>query len=474
MPIEQQPQQPEVEPGNLDNEPVSEPEGVDFNDLSERKKLFDAVQSPEDIFRLPPPLRREGLEKLKNRAEERYLLIADLQKEFFDYIGESYEKGTLTKDTLIAHIDQMLDNPLITEDDKRVVDKLLYRFLDDYENIEQEALLSDSELLKKYSLYIHTLDESSLKGSFEVRRTPFSLNFLFSDKGDFDSFISSMPGDFKKYTNTSGLSYFRHGIPITATAYFSESTYKHEIQHKEFDLVNTDSVLIDSKLEGQTRNEILSFYVGNETAHIYNPLVSIDSILINNYKFHNEYGVGEAEYRKMIHDAVTAIGILEEIFSEQQEIVNILRREPLYLWKKVAKRVRQSEKAKLIIENPDIASIAKLRRDVAEKEEKERKIFQKELRETRRAGFLERIKMSLSEPIILKRNVNEKGNFYAKVDTNTIVGFLKKRMGYYDSFRIYRKNIILESKIETFGEHTFIFSYDGEKLPGFVLVEKHQ
>jgi len=178
-------------------------------------------------------------------------------------------------------------------------------------------------------------------GVYKIIRSAYSIDFVFEKDEDFQKFISKViresPASSK---NTVGLSYAVDSIPVTATSHMSKDTLKHEQQHKKFSSVAIDTILCDSKLERNTKDEILAFYSENERAD----LASIVYILISTYKFHEEANISEDVYKKTLNEAIEAIAILERIFDEKQDVIALLQKENIYSWKKIAERIITSPK----------------------------------------------------------------------------------------------------------------------------------
>jgi hypothetical protein len=315
---------------------------------------FEDILHPSDILKLPHCLRESALQVFKERLTERYEKISTLQSGVLGYIREQHDKGTLTEYAFISHVDILFDNPLFTKEDREIVKTLLYHFNRNYEVIKRENILNDDELLLKFSG--SRLSSSILTGKYQIIRNPLSFDFLFEKEEDFKLFIERNHLDKERKVSAVGISYFYDGVPITATSTFSQSTLKHEIQHKEFSSINRDTIMSDSDFERGTRDEILSFYIENNPDEDYN-FGLVDKTLITYYSFHKEEGVSNFEYHKKINEAVNAIKSLESYFSIKDDIVNILRKESIYNWSRIARRISDSYKLKPKINTDEVLTI---------------------------------------------------------------------------------------------------------------------
>jgi ribosomal protein L9 len=438
------------EKGSLKNSPEDE-----------KEITFQEIKKPFDVLKLPHYLREEGLNTLKERLAKKQLRVSKLQKDIFDYIRLEHAKGTLSKDSLTRHVDEIFDDPIFTRDDRELVETILYYFNRSYSIINSESRLSDSELLSKYSG--GRLSESNLNGSYKIIRNPFSFDFSFGSVYDFRIFIEKKHNGQERKTSIIGLSYYYEEVPLTASLYHSETTMRHEIQHKEFSSINIDTIYSDSELERNTRDELLSFYIQDDTE---NDFKTIDSILIGSYKFHEKEGVDERDYRKMILGAVKAIRDLEEFFSTKDEVINILRRSPLHQWGRITKRLINSEVIKSKVKSLENLTIVEKRKKKKEESAKRLSEFNKRIKEK----FIDSIKELLSEPLIFKRHINQKGKFYAPINKKVIVDFLRKKMDTASSYKIKEKNIILDSDIEFYGTYSFNLSFGEDKINGLIQV----
>jgi ribosomal protein L9 len=448
---------------SFDNEPLEVPEDSTTEELPQTEIKFEDITHPSDILKLPHYLRESALQVFKERLVERYQKISTLQSGVLGYIREKHDEGTLTEYDLINHIDKLFDDPLLTEEDRKVVKRLLYHFNERYEVIQHENMLSDDEIIVKYSG--ERLSTSTLRGKYQIIRNPLSFDFLFENNEDFKSFIERDHKGEERKVSAVGLSYFYDGVPITATSTFSQSTLRHEIQHKEFSTINMDTILSDSKFERGTRNEILSFYIENTPGEDYGFSV-VDRTLIAYYSFHKDEGVSNFEYKKIIDDAVNAIKTLESFFSTKDDIVNILRKESIYNWCRVARRISDSYKLKPKINTDEGLTIYEQRNLKKDKDKK----FWLEVHDKQKKEFIYSIEKLINDPVVFRRHTNQKGVFYAKVDKKEIVDFLRKKMNSPYSFKIKEKNILLDSEIDSYGDHSFVLSFDEYKINALIQV----
>ncbi len=431
----------------------------------EQELKFEGLKKPSDVLKLPSYLREAGLESLKEKLVEKRLKIAELQAGIFEYIRQQHSRGTLTSILLTAHIDQLFDDPDFTEDDRQIATRILRNFDSDYSVIKRASLHPDEDLLKRYSAW--RLSEAKLHGGYKIVRNALSFDFIFEKQVDFELFVEKNHKGIKRNLSGVGLSYHYDGVPLTATSMNSESTLKHEIQHKEFSVINIDAILTDSKLERSTRDELLSFYIEADVDEEYS-FNAIDTILIKNYKFHEKNGVSDDKYRKMVLNAVKAIRELEKIFSTKEEIVNILRREPLNNWNRIAKRLSESQILQSRISSSGEVNVAAQRK--LKNEESNRKWA--EIRDRARNRFMDSIKMLVADPLVFHRHANNKGQFYARIDKKVIVDMLRNKMNSPYSYKIGEKNVTIEVEVQTYGEYKYTLTFGEDKIDGLIQVVK--
>ncbi len=311
----------------------------------ERENLFARLETPRDILHLPTGIRREGLATLREKIARRYLSISGMQTALFDRIDELSRAGTLDTEVLKKEITAKADEYNFTAEDRKVIDELLYYFCRNYKRLEEVHNLPKQELLKRL---IKNPDFLPLiKGGYHAKVTPYSVHFDFDTEEDFRLFVSNNEGEAKgDYKNTYGLSYYNGGYPITASGYKpnSEAIFRHEIQHKKFDAITIDRILLDEEAERATRNEILARFAEHGRVN------SIFDDVYYYYGFAKKYGVDQALYEKMLRDAVNAIQELQYMHFQKEEILGLLSKEKLATWSKIVERMRGTKVGRDLIQ----------------------------------------------------------------------------------------------------------------------------
>ncbi|OHA19887.1 MAG: hypothetical protein A3C08_01010 [Candidatus Taylorbacteria bacterium RIFCSPHIGHO2_02_FULL_47_18] len=310
----------------------------------ERETLFARLETPRDILHLPTGIRREGLATLREKIAKRYLSISGIQTALFDRIDELSSAGTLDTELLKNEIAVKADEYNFTDEDRKVIDGLLYHFCRNYEKLKGVQNLPEQELLKRL---IKNPDFLPLiKGGYHAKVTPYSIHFDFENEEDFRLFVSNNEGEAKgEYKSTYGLSYYNGDYPITASGYKpnSEATFRHEIQHKKFGAITIDRILLDEEAERATRNEILARFAEHGRVNGI-----FDDVYY--YGFAKKYGVDQALYEKMLRDAVNAIQELQYIYFQKEEILGLLSKEKLATWPKIVERMRGTKVGRDLIQ----------------------------------------------------------------------------------------------------------------------------
>jgi ribosomal protein L9 len=89
--------------------------------------------------------------------------------------------------------------------------------------------------------------------------------------------------------------------------------------------------------------------------------------------------------------------------------------------------------------------------------------------------FLSKLKESLIEPIVFHRHTNKKGKFYASVDKNSIINYIRNRIPYgmYIRYRkLSAKHVHINDKITQYGEYSFELKLAKESIPGSIHVKE--
>jgi len=304
---------------------------------AERENLFLRLEKPKDILSLPTSLRREGLASLREKIAARYLSISNLQKAIFEKIDELDNKGILDEESLRKEVAAKANEYNFDSEDRKVMDDSLCHFFRNFGKLKEVKNLSERELLERLIKNPNFLP--LIRGGYRAKVTPYSVHFDFENEEDFRLFVSNNEGEAKgEYKSTYGLSYYSGGYPITASGYKpnSEAVFRHEIQHKKFNAVTIDRILLDGEAERATRNEILARFAEHaEVRNIFNDVYY--------YGFAKKYGVDQVPYKEMLRGAVNAIQELQYMRLQKEEILGLLSKEKLAMWPKIVERIKRSK-----------------------------------------------------------------------------------------------------------------------------------
>jgi hypothetical protein len=303
----------------------------------EKENLFSNLKTPGDILELPTSIRREGLSILRENIAKRYLAVSGMQTIFFDRIDEMARTGGVDIELLKKEISAKIDEYGFTEEDKGILDKLLYHFSKTTERLKEVQDLPKQALL---SLLIKNRDMLPLiKGEYHTKVTPHSVYFEFDSLEDFKLFVSNTEGDIEgKFKDTYGISYWSKNYPVIASGYKSnsEATFRHEEQHKKFSAATVDQILKDKEPELSTREEILAFFAEHgQTQNIFNSVMF--------YGFAKKYAIDATSYEKMLRDAVKTIEELQYFRFGKEEIIRLLSKEKLSTWPKIVERIKSTK-----------------------------------------------------------------------------------------------------------------------------------
>lgn len=310
----------------------------------EKEKLFARLEKPQNILSLPTSLRREGFALLREKVAKRYLAISSMQTVIFDRIDEMNSAGTLDAESLKNEILVKADEYSFSAEDRKVIDDLLYHFFRNLKKIKEVQNLSEPALLERL---IKNRDFLPLiKGGYHVKVTPFAVHFDFDNKEDFRLFISNTEGEAKEERkDTYGLSYYNGDYPITASGYKpdSEATFRHETQHKRFNAITIDKILINEEAERATRNEILARFAEHGRV-----VGLFDEVIY--YGFAKKYGVENPPYENSLRDAINAIQELQYIHFPKDEILGLLSKEKITVWPKIVERIKATKTGRDLIQ----------------------------------------------------------------------------------------------------------------------------
>lgn len=418
----------------------------------ERERLFSRLEKPRDVLNVPSLFRKEAINALREKIVDRYLSISSIQALIFDRVEELYKAGTLNLTLVIrAEIDEELSKHRLTQEDYEVIGKIFEDFRENYENLYAIKDLSQEELLQRFVRNRALFPK--LKGHCQVKITPFSINFAFDDVEDFRLFVSTDESQSKeRFKDTYGLSFYHNGYPVTASGYKydAENTFRHETQHKKFNILTFDKILSDDEAERSTRNEILAFF-----SERGNPYHLVDDVL--DYRFSEKYRVdNNALYEKTLKDAVTAIQQLLFMHFSKEEILGLLSKEKLVIWPKIARRIEKSVMGKDLIlrrkKKRDFVTTEKL--DFAQKQKDE--------------VLVTKMGPVLKNGIVITRVANKQGKFFEKVTKQTILDTLRKQ-----SVIIKESDVFVPNPITAVGEHTVELVLRGGNKPFVVKVEGH-
>ena len=449
--------------GNLD-----EVEPLEYNNLDHDFNI-DTISDPSEILRLPRHLRDTALNNFKERLAEKQLRIGTMQTEIFGYLREHHEAGTLDYKSLVAHIDELFDDPLFDENDRAIAAGIVQSFEKDYSRIREESKHTDAELLQKFS--DNQLSVEELRGEYRIIRNALSFDFIFEKKQDFRKFVEQIEEGQESKGTSVGWSFYYDDVSLTATSENDETTFRHEVQHKEFSAINIDEELIrDSVFERGTRDEMLSFYIQDDVNYD-NGFLDISNTLIDYYKFHQQADMSEEEYDDLIHEAFGALMMLEEIFSTKTEIVSILRKESIYNWMRIAKRLSESKVVVSYKQSSQLPSI-KNQREGFYKEDKGLKEISSDYYEQQKKNLITLVKNLLDSPLVFRRHADEKGFFYTPITLNNIATFVRRKLDSAFAYKLNKNNFTLKSDVDEYGEYVFSISFDDEKIDGTVKVEE--
>jgi hypothetical protein len=307
--------------------------------VDQEREKNSQVNKPQDILSQPTSLRREGLSSLREKIAKRYISISEMQVAIFERIDELDSNGTLSEELLRKEITKMADENNFDTDDRKVINTLLYHFFLNLKKIREVQNLSGPELL---NLLIRNKDLIPLiKGDYHVKVTPYSIHFDFDNMEDFRLFVlkPNTEGEAnREYKSTFGLSYYNDGYPVTASGCksCSETTFRHEIQHKKFSAITIDTILVDKDAEHATRDEILARFSENA-----NVIGMFDHVV--SYGFARKYGVEKVLYGKILRDAINAIQELQFMRFKEEEVIGLLSKENLFTWPKIVKRIKRTK-----------------------------------------------------------------------------------------------------------------------------------
>ncbi|MCB9805792.1 hypothetical protein H6775_01365 [Candidatus Nomurabacteria bacterium] len=303
-------------------------------------KSSEGIEDPKDILKLSSKDRKEALRKFKNEVVDRYFTIADLQEYFFDYVEAVYKRGEdIDFDMLKGEMwDMAVEEGLSVVDADRI-ELLIDIFEERYRNIQVAVGYDDQSLLNKCSNGHLNLD--NLAGSFFIERTPYSLNFSFSSKEDFDRFVTEIDSnvEHKVISKKEGLSFLWAGIPITAE--FNKKfpvrsdVFDHEQQHKKFFRATFDTIGQESDWERETKNEILAFWVTIDNLDI------IRRTIIEKYTIPERRNVDANIFESVLDKALQTLKDLGSLNMKKQKIIHLLSRERITDWPKIYKRIAE-------------------------------------------------------------------------------------------------------------------------------------
>lgn len=282
---------------------------------------------------------------------------------------------------------------------------------------------------------------------FDVRLTPFSVDFSFKEKESFRRFIKTSNFEDGQYKDTIGLSYVRLGVPITSQIN-NPHIQIHEQQHKKFGYIRKISFPEGfndrNAFYASLADEILAQFSENgQSRFIFNDLQS--------YKFWDIFDIDKDEHDRILQMAIDVIIGLQGFELQTEEIIGLLSTVNIKEWRKVYSRVRKS------FYWNEIFKVRKKTRN------KEYIVNHKNKVRAENEKLLGQINALKDKTILFKRRINEKGQLYEGVNSRHIIEFFRR-----NGIKIKSRNILLPDIIKVEGKHEIIITA-GDQLVKFTL-----